>query len=52
VARTSKHILIFAFGFLSLYLSLLYLASLLLVHIIYMLGIICVPTLVLNQESF
>ena len=33
-------------------LSLLYLALLYIVHIIYMLGISCVPTLVLNQESF
>jgi len=31
-------------------LSVLYLALLLIVHIIYMLGIVCVPTLVLNQE--
>ena len=33
-------------------LSLLYLALPYIVHIIYMLGIICVPTLVFNQESF
>ena len=32
---------------LSLYLALLYIT-----YIIYMLGIVCVPTLVLNQESF
>ena len=33
-------------------LSLLYLALLYIVHIIYMLGIACVPALVFNQESF
>ena len=33
-------------------LSLLYLALPYIVHISYMLGIVCVPILVLNQESF
>jgi len=33
-------------------LSLLYLALLYIVHISCMLGIVCVPILVLNQESF
>ena len=57
-ARTSKHILVFAFDplSLSLFLSLsliLCLASFHIVHIIYMLGINCVcAILVLNQESF
>ena len=47
-ARTSKHILVFAFDPLSLTLSLsliLCLASFHIVHIIYMLGFVCVPHL-------
>jgi len=35
-----------------LLISLLYFVLLYIVHIIYVLGIICVPILVLNQESF
>jgi len=59
VARTSKHIVLFAFDplslnsfSLSLSLSLLYLTLIHIVHITYMLDIVCVPILVLNQESF
>ena len=54
-ARTSKHILVFAFDLLSLTLSLLYCALhhfILFIHT-YMLGIVCLcAILVLNQESF
>ena len=53
LARTSKHILVFAFG--SLYISTFY--SLYILHCysclyLYMLDIACVFTLVLNQEGY
>ena len=53
-ARTLKYILVFAFDPLSLTLSLtLCLASFHIVHIIYMLDIVCLcASLVFNQESF
>jgi len=51
VAQTSKHILVFMFDPLSLN-SILYLALIYIVHIIYMRGIICVLTVMFNQESF
>jgi len=43
VARTSKHIFVFAIDPLSLHFLYLYLALIHIAHIIYMLGIICVP---------
>ena len=53
MTRTSKHIIVFAFG--SLYLLTLY--SLYILHYyyfsyLYMLDIVCVLTLVFNQESY
>ena len=55
-ARTSKHILLFAFDPLTLTLSLslfyLCLASFILTYIHYMLGFIVCASLVLNHESF
>ena len=44
-ARTLKHIFVFAFDPLSLTLSLLYCALHHIVHIIHMLGFVCVPYL-------
>ena len=49
-ARTSKHILVFAFDPLSLSL-ILCLASFHIVHIIYMLGFICVPHLCSTKRA-
>ena len=51
-ARTSKHILVFAFDSLSLTLSsILCLASFHIVHIIYMLGFVCVPHLCSTKRA-
>ena len=47
VARALKHITVFAFDLFSLFISCI--ASLDYIH---MLDIVCVPTLVFNQESF
>ena len=52
VSRTMKHFPMFAFDPFSLNSLSLYLALLFIAHIIYMLDIICVPTLVFNRESF
>ena len=50
-ARTSKHILVLVFGYLSLN-STLFISCLTTIVNLYVLDIVCVLTLVLNQESY
>ena len=49
--QTLKHILVFAFGYLSLN-STLFISRIAIIVHLFMLDIVCVLTLVLNQESY